>query len=65
MTQSKKYDPASLLELTHYACLQTAKHDAKIKQEWKVNRTGTQILSFLKRYTDIWRKKKLESEFPK
>lgn len=64
MTQSKKYDPASLLELTHYACLQTAKHDAKIKQDWKVNRTGTQILSFLKRYRYL-AKKKLESEFPK
>lgn len=44
MTQSKKYDPASLLEVIHYNCVQTAKHDAKIKQDWKLNRTGTLII---------------------
>lgn len=45
MTQSKKYDPASLLEVIHYNGAQTAKHDAKIKQDWKLNRTGLIIFS--------------------
>lgn len=35
MTQSKKYDLASLLELNHFVCLQMAMHDAKIKGNWK------------------------------
>lgn len=51
MIQSKKYDTASLLELTRYIRLQTAKADAKIKQDWKVTLNRILVIYFPKTHT--------------